>query len=123
MSADETRGPKYSEVVKKELWPDKRWCRATGTVLIDSDSKIGTAVYLSGSTYTTVTSGNESSTDGIIIDSSVYNYDASDTPTLGLLVKGPAIVASDALTIGSGTKATAITALEVLDISCEDAVE
>ena len=123
MSADETRGKKYTEVVKKELWPDKRWCRSTGTVSMNSDCAIGTVLYASGGTYYEVTSGNESSAEAIIIDSSVYNYSSGDTPTLGLLVQGPAIVASDALTIGSGTKATAITALEVLDISCEDAVE
>lgn len=121
--ADATRQPKLGDVVKKELWPEVNYCRDTGTVSVTSDVVVGTCLELSGSTYIEVVSGTESDTAAILIDKDVYNYSSGDTPTLGLLVKGPAVVAENALSMAdSATEADVITALEALDILVEDSV-
>jgi hypothetical protein len=104
-----------TDVVKKELWMEEKWCREAGTVTVVDGMDVGQVLEKSGDTWAAI-AADPIGQVGILVDETVVEKDAGDH-TLAVLVSGPAIVFAGALTLGgTATEAAVITALETAGI-------
>lgn len=117
MAAILTTTKRVSDFLKKEFWVEERFCRKSATVTIPSGGlDVGQVLTLSGGKWIVPTSGFAAGDDvAILVDETVVELAAGDH-TLGILVKGPAIVYAPALDYGAATESLVNTELEALNI-------
>ena len=123
MAASSTRGKRIGDVVKWEAdGGDKGYCRELVQITVEADIGVGSCITSAGA-WVDGSSSAGGDTAYILIDETIYDYDAGDTPTLVCLARGPAIVKKAALTFdGTGIAAdytAAAAALKALGILAE----
>lgn len=120
MAAILTTTKRVSDFLKKEFWVEERFCRKNATVTIPSGGlDVGQVLTLSGGKWIVPTAGFVAGDDvAILVDETVVELAAGDH-SLGVIVKGPAIVYSPALNYGAATKALVDAELEALNIKVQ----
>lgn len=96
---------KVSDVVKKELWLEERFCRTAATVTVAAGMQVGQVLAYAGGKWAAPTSDFAADgVVGILVDETVVEKAAGDNK-LAVLVKGPAVVYKKALNYGGADAA------------------
>lgn len=124
MAADLTRGKRVGDVLVKELWPERGYCRTEITVTVEDDIAVGACLNSSGD-WIDGSGSLGGNTKYILIDETVYDK-ANGDHTLVVLKRGPATIAKNALSFDGTAIAAdytaAAAALEALGIQVVDSV-